>query len=224
MVALSESHRELEYPTILLVDDHELVRSGLRLLIESAVPRAEIIEASTGEESIQIVQSRQVDLVFMDIILPGIDGISASLRLINLAPKIKVLILTGKPDLVVPKAVLESGICGYITKSSAAAEISDALVAAVHGEFFLSRDLKRRYDDDKLNAKGENTPFDRLSNRELEVVLLLLKGYKTSDASTSLTLNAKTVSTYKRRAFDKLGVDNTAALVKLAMDYDILGI
>jgi two-component system invasion response regulator UvrY len=217
------SGRSDQYQSILLVDDHELVRSGLKLLIESVAPGAEIIEASTGEQSIDIVCARSVDLVFMDIILPGIDGISSALRLINLRPDIKILILTGHTEMVVPRAVMESGICGYITKSSAAQEISNAMIAAGRGEFFMSGDLKNRLGDQEPELCGEHTPFDRLSNRELEVVLLLLKGYKTSDASASLTLNAKTISTYKRRAFDKLGVDSTAELIRLAIDHSILG-
>ncbi len=215
-----EDQQEEYKQKILLVDDHELVRAGIRLLIESVVPDAYIIEASTGEQSIEIVESDKIDLVFMDIILPGIDGVSSALRLINISPGIKIIVLTGRSELVVPKALLESGICGYITKSSAAGEVSNAITAANSGEFFLSRDLHDRFE---AHGDAEVSPFDRLSHRELQVVLLLLKGCKTSDAGDSLLLNAKTVSTYKRRAFDKLGVSNTPELVKMAMDYSILG-
>lgn len=211
------------YRNILLVDDHELVRSGLKLLIESVAPEATVIETSTGEQSIDVVSHTDVDLVFMDIILPGMDGISTALRLLNLTPAVRILILTGRTELVVPRAVLQSGICGYITKSSAANEISNAMVAVKRGEFFLSTDLRNRFDDVMVDNSIEVSPFDRLSNRELEVVLLLINGYNTSAASESLTLNAKTVSTYKRRAFDKLGVASTAELTKLAMDYSLLG-
>lgn len=212
-----------QFKSILLVDDHELVRAGLKLLIESVSDEVLVTEASTGEQSIELVSSgHPVDLVFMDIMLPGIDGISSALRLINVCPGIKILILTGRTELIVPRAVIESGICGYITKSSAAAEISDAMRAVGSGEFYLSRDLQDRFDKDLFDFSYEATPFDRLSNRELEVILLLLKGCKTSDAGESLTLNAKTVSTYKRRAFDKLGVDSTAELIRLAVDHRIL--
>lgn len=206
----------------MLVDDHELVRAGIRLLIEGVVPNAQFVEASTGEQSIDIVGSQTVDLVFMDIILPGIDGISSALRLISMAPGIKIIVLTGRTELVVPKALFESGICGYITKSSAAEEINNAIVAANNGEFFLSLDLRSRFDNNS-DEEYEVSPFDRLSHRELQVVLLLLKGYKTSDVGESLSLNAKTVSTYKRRAFDKLGVSNTPELVQLAIEHSILG-
>ena len=204
---------------ILLVDDHELVRAGIRLLIESVDPDAEIIEASTGEQSIELVSSEQIDLVFMDVILPGIDGVASALHIIQQSPGIKIIILTGRSDLVVPKALLESGISGYITKSSAAEEIGNAIAAANQGEFFLSPDLRQRFENE---CEHEVSPFDRLSYRELQVVLLLLKGVKTSDVGESLQVNAKTVSTYKRRAYEKLGVDNTPDLVKLAMEYSLL--
>ena len=114
--------------TILLVDDHELVRAGIRLLIESVLPDANIVEASTGEQSIDIVDGKSVDLVFMDIILPGLDGISSALRLISISPGIKIIVLTGRSELMVPKALFESGMCGYITKSSAAEEINLSLI------------------------------------------------------------------------------------------------
>lgn len=208
--------------TILVVDDHELVRTGLKSLIQSVAPAAKVLEASTGEQSIEIVNHTSVDLVFMDIVLPGIDGISTALRLMDLKSDIKILVLTGAAELVVPRALHESGICGYVTKSSAAAEIRMAMKSVREGEFFVSTDLKDRFAYDEVE-NFESTPFDRLSSRELEVVLLLIKGFKTVDAGESLTLNAKTVSTYKRRAFDKLGVDNTAELVRLAMDHSILG-
>jgi len=207
--------------TILVVDDHELVRSGLKLLIESVAPTATVIEASTGEQSIDIVSKNDIDLVFMDIVLPGIDGLSAALRLINIKEGIRILVLTGRTDFGLPRALFESGICGYITKSSAAAEISSAMAAVENGEYFVSSDLKDNYDF--LDNEEETTPFDRLSQRELEVVLLLIQGYKPSDAGESLTLNAKTISTYKRRAFDKLGVESTAELIRLAIDHNILG-
>lgn len=208
--------------TVLLVDDHELVRNGLKLLIEAVAPRARVLESGTGEQSIDVVRNTDIELVFMDIILPGMDGISTALRLIDIRPDIKVLVLTGASELVVPRALLESGISGYVTKSCAAAEIGNAMKSVRRGEFFVSSDLQDRFEYN-ATAPIETTPFDRLSSRELEVVLLLIKGFKTIEAGESLTLNVKTVSTYKRRAFDKLGVDNTAALVRLAMEHSILG-
>ena len=203
---------------ILLVDDHDLVRAGIRLLIQDLDDSLVVIEASSGEESISIVERGGIDIVFMDIILPGIDGVTAALRLLQLDTNIKIIILSGRNEGPVPKVLLQSGVCGYMTKSSASEEIKNAIDAANRGEFYLSPDLTSTFDIESLKADNHNeNPFDRLSQRELQVVLLILQGNKTSDASDSLVLNAKTISTYKRRAFEKLDVENTTELVKLAI-------
>lgn len=209
---------------ILLVDDHDLVRAGIRLLLIDIDPSSIVVEASTGEESIEIVQNGDINIVFMDIMLPGIDGVTAALRLLQLDSTLKIIILTGRTEGPVPKALLQSGVCGYMTKSSATEEIKNAIDAANRGDFYLSPDLIDQLDMGTWNNTDGENPFDRLSQRELQVVLLLLQGYKTSDAGDSLVLNAKTISTYKRRAFEKLEVENTAELVKLAIAFRVLGI
>lgn len=209
---------------ILLVDDHDLVRAGIRLLLIDIDPSSIVVEASTGEESIDIVQNGGINIVFMDIMLPGIDGVTAALRLLQLDSALKIIILTGRTEGPVPKALLQSGVCGYMTKSSATEEIKNAIDAANRGDFYLSPDLIDQLDMGTWNNTDGENPFDRLSQRELQVVLLLLQGYKTSDAGDSLVLNAKTISTYKRRAFEKLEVENTAELVKLAIAFRVLGI
>lgn len=209
--------------SVLLVDDHDLVRAGIRLLIQDLDNSLEVIEASSGEESISIVERGGIDIVFMDIVLPGIDGITAALRLLQLDTNIKIIMLSGRNEGPVPKMLLQSGVCGYMTKSSATEEIKNAIDAANRGEFYLSPDLSSQIDIDTLNSGGsDESPFDRLSQRELQVVLLILQGNKTSDASDSLVLNAKTISTYKRRAFEKLEVENTTGLVKLAIACGVL--
>lgn len=208
---------------ILLVDDHDLVRAGIRLLLKDIDPSSIVVEASTGEESIEIMQNTEIDIVFMDVMLPGIDGVTAALRLLQLDSSLKIIILTGRNEAPVPKALIQSGICGYMTKSSATEEIKNAIDAANRGEFYLSPDLDNQLDMGTWNSSDDENPFDRLSQRELQVILLLLQGYKTSDAGDSLVLNAKTISTYKRRAFEKLEVENTAELVRLAIACGVMG-
>ena len=208
---------------ILLVDDHDLVRAGIRLLIQDLDNSLDVIEASSGEESISVVERGGIDIVFMDIVLPGIDGVTTALRLLQLDSNIKIIMLSGRIEWPAPKALLRSGVFGYMTKSSASEEIKNAIDSANRGERYLSPDLASQFDVDSLHTHNSNkNPFDRLSQRELQVVLLILQGNKTSDASDSLVLNAKTISTYKRRAFEKLDVENTAELVKLAIACRVL--
>jgi len=206
---------------VLLVDDHELVRYGMRLMVEAL--GCTVIEAGTGEESIDLAREQQVDLVFMDIDLPGIDGILASSRLLQFDKSLKVVILTGLQVGSVPKAVLQSGVHGYMTKSSAADEIEQAIAKVLQGEMYLSPSIADQLALTSFrNEEGEQSPFARLSKRELQVALLLMTGYRNGDAGETLYLSAKTVSTYKHRAFEKLKVTSTAELIKLAIHWGLI--
>lgn len=229
---------------VLLVDDHELVRYGMRLILEAL--GCTVIEAGTGEESILLASTHQVDLVFMDIALPGIDGIKTSLRLLEADKNLKVIILTGLQSGALPKTVLQSGVMGYMTKSAAADQMEQAISKVLQGEIYLSPSIASQMalssfaveepigpvqegpgelqaESSQLQAETGQvqddaaSPFSKLSQRELQVVMLLMRGYRNEAAGDTLCLNAKTVSTYKRRAYEKLGVENTAEMIKLAM-------
>lgn len=210
---------------ILLVDDHDLVRAGIRMLIKEFDKSSIILEASSGEESIEIARDSEIDFVFMDLLLPGIDGVTAAVQLMQAHPELKIVMLTGASDRPFPQTLKKAGVSGFMTKSSAIAEIRDAIDSANKGEFYMSRDIiDAGGADPQKGVEQEANPFDRLSQRESQVVSLLLQGFKTSDAGDSLVLNAKTISTYKRRAFEKLDVENTAELVKLAIAHGIMGV
>ena len=112
---------------VLLVDDHELVRSGLRMIIETVHRVSSVLEASSGEKSIPQVKNNNVDLVFMDMGLPGMDGFSTALRLLQINEDMKIIILTGLKKRPASRVVLQAGIRGYMTKSSAAEELSEAI-------------------------------------------------------------------------------------------------
>lgn len=206
---------------VLLVDDHELVRYGIRLIVEALGCR--VLEARTGEESIDIVQQHRVDVVFMDIALPGIDGITSSLRLLQVDQNLNVVILTGLSVGPVPTALLRSGVSGYMTKASAAAEMEQAITKVLDGGRYLSPVIANQLALTSVQQKeGEDSPFDKLSQREFQVVLLLMQGHRNGDAGQTLILSAKTISTYKRRAFEKLDVSSTAELIKLAIFWGVI--
>ncbi len=213
-------------PNILLVDDHDLFRSGLRMIIES-LPQTEekVFEASTGEDSINIVNNKSVDIVFMDYHLPGLDGISTSLRLLQINEALKIILLTGMQQRPVSHVVLQAGIRGYMTKSSATEEVSEAIDCAMRGSTYVSREIANQSAVAALaaNAESKANPLDTLSRRELQVALLLMKGHKPTEVGDLLLLSPKSVSTYKRRAFEKLAVDSLVQLVEIGMDNGFLG-
>jgi len=204
-----------ESDVVLLVDDHEIVRYGMRLMIEAL--GCTVLEAGSGEESIELVRKHKIDLVFMDIALPGMDGVTASMRLLQADDKLNVTILTALPVGSVPKNILRSGVVGCMTKSAAADEIEQAIGRALDGQLYLSPSIANQLALDSIqHESGEISPFGNLSRREFQVVLLLMKGYRNDDAGDALRLSVKTISTYKHRAYEKLGVTSTAELMKLA--------
>lgn len=204
---------------VLLVDDHELVRHGMRLMLEAL--GCSVFEADSGEASLDVARRKNVDIVFMDIALPGIDGFTAASQLLGENSKLKLIILTGLRATSVPRAILQSGISGYMTKSAAAEEIEQAIVKVMAGEFYLSPEIAEQLSEAGKKEDTEASPFAKLSRREYQVVLSLLKGTSNDDVGEQLRVNAKTVSTYKRRAFAKLGVSSTADLITLARHWGL---
>lgn len=210
-------------PTILLVDDHDLFRSGLRMILESA-PQAQIkvFEASNGESCIQLIRRNSIDVVFMDYSLPGLDGVSTSLRLLQIDEALKIIILTGLEDRPVSRVVLQAGIRGYMTKASATEEIEQAIHCVMQGGTYLSREVANQMALDSLKQGDGKHPLGELSRRELQVALLLMSGHKSGVVGSMLFLSPKSVSTYKRRAFEKLKVNTLAELIDIGRESGFL--
>lgn len=207
---------------VLLVDDHELVRAGVKMMV-SALERVDaVFETGSGEACVELVQRHDIDIVFMDIRLPsGIDGVTAALRLLQIVPEIKIVMLTALVGGAFPRVLLNAGVKGYLTKSSPGSEIARAIDVVSDGGIYLSTQMAHQLALSTFSEQVES-PFDLLSLRELQVILLTVQGDKVQTVGDKLFLSAKTISTYKRRAMDKLGVDNPVDLIKLAMNYGLI--
>lgn len=205
---------------VLIVDDHELVRAGMRRLLEENPHIASISEASSGEEALQLANNQAFELVLMDINLPGISGLEASDKLLLLAPDCRIIMVTGQLDGGHIRKLLNAGVRGYITKGSSAEEMDKAVQRVMSGEQYLSPDVAQQMAIDSINGSDGN-PFDKLTTRESEIINLLMAGHRNRQISTNLHISEKTVSTHRTRAFEKLGVKNTAELVRLAMRFDL---
>ena len=208
---------------ILLVDHQELVRVGVQRLLDE-VPRLSVIgEASSGEEAVQLSHSLQPDVVLMDVQIPGIGGLEATRRILRRNPEIRILVVTPKTHEPFPVQLLHAGASGYLTKNCSIREITDAVLAVSRGERYISADMARQMALSMLPGK-EQSPFERLSQRELQVMLMVAQGQNVHEISASLCLSSKTVSTYRYRLFDKLDVDNDVELARMAIRYGIVGV
>jgi len=204
---------------VLVVDDHQLVRAGMRRLLEENQMVSSITEAGSGEEALQIANENSFDIILMDIRLPGMSGVEASDKLLSLMPDCRIIMVTGDLDNGHIRKLLNAGVRGYITKGSSAEEVNKALAHVINGEQYLSPDVAQQIAIDTINGTDEN-PFDKLTSRETEIVNMLLGGHRNRQISSELFISEKTVSTHRTRAFEKLGVKTTAELVRLAMRFD----
>jgi two-component system invasion response regulator UvrY len=205
---------------VLVVDDHELVRLGMRRLLEDN-PMIEFIhESSSGEIALKMAVATHYDLILMDINLPGMTGLEAAEQLLTLAPKSRVIMVTGRLEGSLIRQILNAGVRGYISKGSSANEMEKAMRKVMEGEQYLSPDVAQRFAIDAIRGDDSN-PFDRLTTRESEIINLLLQGQRNRKISTDLHISEKTVSTHRTRAFEKLRITTTTDLVRLAIRFDM---
>jgi len=206
--------------SVLVVDDHELVRSGMRRLLEDHPMIGSISEANSGEIAVEMTRDTSYDLVLMDITLPGMSGLQASEAILSHEPSYRIIIVTGRLEGGPIRQLLNAGVRGYITKGSSAEEMDKAIRCVMNGEQYLSPDVAQQMAIDSLNNDSKVNPFLRLTTREREIVDLILHGRRNRQISDSLSISEKTVSTHRTRAFEKLEITTTAELVRLAIRHD----
>ena len=208
---------------ILIVDNQELVRCGVRRLLDDLPHLSVVGEASSGEEAVQMVRDLKPDVVLMDVQIPGIGGLEATRRISRNAPGIGIIVVTLQVDDPFPAQLLDVGASGYLTKNCSIEEIADAIRVVSRGEHYISADIARQMALSMLPGT-EQSPFDRLSQRELQVMLMVAQGQSVHDISDRLCLSSKTVSTYRYRLYDKLGVENDVELTRLAIRHGIVAL
>ncbi|MCA1900432.1 MAG: response regulator transcription factor [Chloroflexi bacterium] len=210
--------------TILLADDHSVLRSGLKLLLESQPDFRVIGEASSGLETLELAGRLQPDLILLDLSMPGLGGLDALPALNKTCPSAKILVLTMHDDPQYLRAALKNGAAGYVLKKAADAELISAIRAVLRGEMYVHPSLTRTLLDEML-PKPQTAPdaWETLSEREREALRLVALGYTSAEIAERLSLSAKTVETYRARGMEKLGLPNRAALVRFALQKGILG-
>ncbi len=205
---------------VLLVDDHDLVRTGIRRLLEDTEGIEVVGEARSGEEALIVAQGTHPEVVLMDVNMPGMGGLEATRKLLRINPAIRVIVVSVHVDGLVPKRLLEAGAVGYLTKGCSADEVVLAVRTVQRGQRYISRDVAQALALSTLT--GGKSVLESLSERELQVLLQITQGHSIQDIADVLFLSPKTVSTYRSRIFKKLGVHSDVELTHLALRHGII--
>ena len=207
---------------VLIVDDHELVRFGFKSLLGAQGSIDVLGTLSSGEEAINWCRDNkgQVDVILMDVNMPGIGGIEATHRISKLWPDIGIIIVTVHDSGPLPKQLLNGGAKGYLTKGNNVDEMITAIADVHQGKHYIAKDIAQQLALSVL--PGETNPIDSLSMRETQVLMMIAQGTKTNKISEILNLSPKTITTYRGRLYGKLNVSSDIEMLHLAMKYGVL--
>lgn len=206
---------------ILVVDDHELVRIGLRHILADYPSIQIAAEAVDGESALRMNREIRPDVVLLDVCLPGLSGFEVTKRLKQASPHLGVIILTVHEQAPYPAQLLEAGASAYLTKGCPATELVQAIQTVASGGRHIGSRVAQQMALDMLPG-GKSSPFEELSAREMEVMLMLADGLKIADIAKAMHLSPKTVATYKYRIFEKLDTRNDVDMTRMAMRYGVV--
>ena len=203
--------------TVLLADDHTLVRAGLRHLLETLPDVGEVVEAGDGREALALVETGDLDVVLLDIAMPVLNGLDACARIRQRHPATKVIILSTYGSEPYVLQALRSGASGYLLKDSAVAELSLAIAAVLRGETFICSAVSDLVVERALSGDAAPAPLQGLTPRQREVLQLLAEGQSIKETAHTLGVSAKTVESHRRQIMERLAIRDVPGLVRFAM-------
>ena len=207
---------------VLIVDDHDLVRFGFKSLLGAQESIDVVDTLSSGEDAINWCRNNKnsVDVILMDVNMPGIGGIEATHRISKSWPEIGIIIVTVHDDGPLPKQLLNGGAKGYLTKGNGVDEMITAIKDVHNGKHYIAKDIAQQLALSVL--PGETNLIDTLSMRETQVLMMIAQGSKTQEISEILNLSPKTISTYRKRLHEKLAVSSDVEMLHIAMKHGVL--
>jgi len=206
---------------VLLVDDHHLVRVGINKILTSVKGLKVVGECETGEEAIKFCRNNEPDVLLMDMDMPGMGGLEATKKILRFAPDVKIIVLTAHTEDPFPSKVMQMGAAGYLTKEAGPDEMVNAIRAVHSGQRYLPTDIAQKMALNQFKSADDN-PFNTLSDRELQIMIMITRGDKVPAISEHLNLSTKTINSYRYRMFEKLNVSNDVELTHLAIRYGML--
>jgi two-component system invasion response regulator UvrY len=206
---------------VLVVDDHDLVRMGITRMLADITGIKVVGEAACGEDCLRMARELDPQVVLMDVKMPGIGGLEATRKLLRQSPDIRVLAVTVCDEEPFPSRLLKAGAAGYLTKGAALDEMVRAIRAVASGQRYISPEIAQRLALSALEEE-KTSPFDALTEREMQVTMMIVNCQKVQEISDRLFLSPKTVNSYRYRIFEKLGIDSDVELTLLAVRHGLL--
>ena len=206
---------------IILADDHELVRTGIRRILDDVSDFSVVAEAKNGEDAVKFCRQNAPDIVLMDVNMPGMGGLEATKKIVRMSENTRVICLSMHKEHPIPSQVMQIGAFGFLTKDADPDEMIRAIYKVHSGQKYLPPEIAQSIAISKLAPDADN-PFDNLSSRELNIAMRLTKGQKVPEIANELSINAKTVNTYRYRMFEKLNVKTDVELTHLALRHKLI--
>ncbi len=207
--------------SVFIVDDHNLIRAGIRRLLQDVHGIKVIGEAASGEDALSSLKEKPADVVLMDLRMPGMGGLEATKKLLRLNQDIKVIVLTVCEEEPFPSKLLQAGACGYMVKDTPVEEMVEAIRMVHTGKRYISADIAQLLALKHLSNE-KTSPFESFSEREMQVALLISQGIKPIEVSVKLSISPKTVNGYRYRIYRKLKINSDVDLVRLAMRHGLV--
>ncbi|EPJ88202.1 chemotaxis protein CheY [Pseudomonas syringae] len=207
---------------VLVVDDHDLVRTGITRMLADIDGLQVVGQADSGEESLKKARELKPDVVLMDVKMPGIGGLEATRKMLRSHPEIKVVAVTVCEDDPFPTRLLQAGAAGYMTKGAGLAEMVQAIRLVFAGQRYISPQIAQQLAIKSFQPQVNNSPFDLLSEREIQIALMIVGCQKVQVISDKLCLSPKTVNTYRYRIFEKLSISSDVELALLAVRHGMV--
>ena len=206
---------------VLLVDDHELVRTGIKRILDDVRGFKVIGEAKTGEEAVQFCRQHAPNIVLMDMNMPGMGGLEATKKICRYCPDVKIIVLTVNCEDPFPSKVMQIGAHGFLTKGAGSDEMVRAIRCVHAGQRYIAPEIAQQIALAQVTGRTDENPFQSLSERELQIMLMITKGEKAQNIAERLNL---TVNSYRYRMFEKLNVGGDVELTHLAIRHKMIDI
>jgi DNA-binding NarL/FixJ family response regulator len=211
---------KIESIKVMLVDDHAVVRSGLKRLIENQTNIQVVAEADDGEQAYQLYSANKVDVIVMDLSMPGMGGLESSRRILGRFPAAKIIIFSMHDNATFASQVLKAGVKGYVTKTGADSDVIKAVQEVAQGKNYLTPEVAQKIALESM--AGDDNPLKQLSAREFEVFRLLAEGVNAETVGGRLKISHKTVANYHTMIKQKLGVSSPIEMVRMAIRHGVI--